>query len=352
MRTLVLVSALAACGDNAAPRVNVSSEGAAWAAVRIGDAWTRFDDVPFSFELPIGERYEIVTVCRTDVGLGWTLIGRVQEPDVIDRPCWYPEPRPPATTFPVGLDVTGELDWASMAGTWLSTRGAETPLPSGRWDLVALRDPIRGGMVPRPSRVVLQRDVVVDRPLRIPIDVEADGADLVPAGITIDGDVAFGAQATTITEGQAWFSTAFPAEVLPHALARPGDHVHIDVYDNRRWAEFEYYGPVDLSLPTERVGADLRWAPLPVADLEMEGAWAWVRLHVSDDFVRSWDVWIQPDVAEEEGRIAFTAPPFRDWNPDWLPDPAADHWWTVRWSRARADGGTEGLSVGAIIHAE
>ena len=348
MVTCVLAGASGACGDDADPVVRVSAEGAAWAAVRVGDAWTRHDEVPFSFPVPVGERYEIVTVCRADVGRGWSLLARATEPYDLDLPCWTAEPPPPAQVFPVGLDPTGPLDWAAMGGTWLYTDGEGVKdLAAGTHDLLALID----GRAGSAGRVELHRDVVVDRPLRLPVDVAARGVALVPAAVTVGGQPISDTQATTYTAGGAWFSAFWPAEVLPPSMASPTDEVWLEVRDGPAWAQLEYQGPLDLVLPAEHTTASFRWAPLPVAELETEGTWDWIRLSVDDDFVRSWTVWLAPDVAAEDGQVAITAPPLPDWNPAWLPDPAADHWWSVRWMRERPDG-SEGLQVGAYVHAQ
>lgn len=325
----------AACTDEPAPPdplITVDWRGTSWAAVRVGDTWTRHDDVPFSFSVAAGARYQIVGVCRTDIGWGWTVLGVAGAPGSEarhDETCAFAEPEADAGPIPVEVAVTGRVDYVFVGARWAPT-AATLMVEPGTYDVLAYHQPT--GPAPD-GRVTIMRDVVIDGPRRVDLDLE-HGADLARAQVYLDGAPTSRTTATTTTATGATIWSAGPARVLPPALARATDRVAVTVEKDGYWAELDYRGPLHLQVPTEATTASFRWDPVPTAELTTEGAWDRVTLDLRDRLgLHTWRVVAAPAFTT----LAVEAPPFADWNPAWLPT-AADATWEVRWERARPDG--------------
>ncbi len=352
---LGLVALMAAgCGDNLAPRVEVQSPGAVWIAYRPrpAEAWTRVDGGAASFDAdPTGQPYDVVVVCRADVGAGWSLTASYEDGLGWSRGC----AAAPATTVTLGFDVTGPVHevWVRDAVTVAPTTDTLT-VPAGESDVLAIA--VDSGL--RPARVQLQRGLVLDRDQRVAIDVAGRGVDLKPVAVTVDGATPTFAMVQLVTAGatRAPLSTV-GARVLPDDMIVPGDTQTVEARKGDAWAKVAIdERDLDVSLPAPSPNLGFTWTDRP--------AWQWsgasgyrATLTVVDASTAvSWTVFAYPGAltARTAGLITtqgLEAPAVPGWDPAWWPaHGAADTYtWSARLTRDRQDGGTEGFTDRATI---
>lgn len=343
----VALVGIASCGDNLAPTVTITADGAAWLAVEADGRWTRYEASPVT--VVARGRYQAVVVCKADVGLGWSVVAYAEDVPAVTYPCAAAEPAVGdrvAVGFASGVDV--EVNFAGRSLV-IPADGA-IDVPRGTYDVVAHTLPQLGD--PRPPRVEVLRNLSITDARQVALHVDRVGIDAVPAGITVRGALAQYTTVVTATAGGSWFRNGGVFQqpwVLSATAVRATDRSEATVTRDHGWARFPYRGPVDLRLPDEPVAATLRWAPLPVAEVVTAGDWHWLGLWVGDLELRKWQVWAEPALVAAEGELRLAAPAVDGWNPAWLPDPARPSWWELRWTRDREGGGFEGRHAGTVF---
>lgn len=349
---LGLVLATAACGDNLTPMVTVESTGAAWIASRTApdQAWVRHDGARASFAAdPTGRPYDVVVVCRTDVGDGWALTAGYEDGLAWSRPCATPAvPR-----VAVGFDLTSPADEVRVRDrVGLAPATDVLAVPVGVSDVVAVT-----GAPGAPARIQIQRGVEFTADRRVALDVAGRGVDLVPVEVTFDGATPTTEVVRLLTAG----GTAIPlstraAKVVPTAQVYPGDIQSVEVTLADAWARAAIAEQaVDLPHPGASPGLGFTWPGQPT--------WQWERtrdvratlaLFPDGADLPRWVMYAYPTALAArtvDGIVtqAIVAPDVAGWDPAWWP--SAPYTWTARLTRDRVDGGSEGFAASRTIAA-
>ncbi len=336
------ITLLTACGDNLPPAVTIDSAGAAWIASRGApdQPWVRHEGAGARFDVdPTGQPYDVVVVCRADVGDGWALTATYEDGLAWSRPCATPTPTP----VMVGFDLTSAADEVRIRDrVGLAPATDLLSVPLGESDVVAATR-----SAGRVTRLQIQRGLAFTADRRVALDVAGRGVAPVPVDVTLGGAAPTTATVRLLTAGGTTIPLSTTAAyVLPTELVYPGDIQSVEVTRGDAWARAAIAEtPLDLPDP----------GPSPRIVFTDAGSPAWAWRHV-DGFRATlnvtagtgaprWTLYAYPTAlaARAVGGIVtqpMAAPAVTGWEAGWWPTAPYD--WSARLTRDR-DGGSEGF---------
>lgn len=348
--TLASVTA-AGCGDERS--ITVHANRAALVAIDTGGGWAPRPAGDVTFAEPDG-LYRIAVTCRLDIGDTTFVIAAPGDADERWLDCLDPPPGSAEVTFDVSGDVYGMFigDVALYGGE----RTAH--VDPGTYDVVATRLDRATGT----DRVQVIRDVVIDGPTRVAIDVTGRGAPLEPIDVLLAGGYDGQFVEGTTARG-TWFQLAADTPGrLPATMRVTGDHHWIDVTRFARTTPIASPrararaavgdGPVEIVLPTSDATASFVAGPPPAFAWSSIDGWDEVVVGLAQDNtygVPGWRLRASRRAIELGAALVFPEPP-PGWREAWNVDTARYYFWWSHVSRARADGGWELIQHGGGVY--
>lgn len=327
--------------------ITVHANRAALVAIDLGDGWASHPAGDIVFAEPAGV-YRIAVTCRLDTGYTGFVVAGPGDPSERQSNC--PEPSPDGAE--VTLDITGVVSSVFIGDvpTYGSATGRPIHVAPGTYDVVATQ--VEG--IAGTTRVQILRDVVIDGPTRVAIDVTGHGAALEPFEV-LPADGYLRAYVSGTTARGTWFQLYARAPGrLPASMRVEGDEQWVDV---RGWsvvaADAPLYprviaavgdGPVEVVMPTTDAASTFTAGPPPTMAWSSHDGWDSIGFALAQDNeygVPGWAMRVSRRALELGAAVAFPEPPPPGWRPAWNVDTAGYHRWSTDMRRARADGGWE-----------
>ncbi len=352
MRTIGIagVAALvsvAASGCDEERIITVHADRAALVAIDLGDGWASRPAGDIVFAEPAGV-YRIAVTCRLDTGYTGFVVAGPGDPS--ERRLNCPDPSPSGAE--VTLDITGAVSGVFIGGvaTYGSATGRPINVAPGTYDVVATQAEGIAGT----TRVQILRDVVIDGPTRVAIDVTGHGAALEPFEVR-PADASWHQGVFGTTARGTWFQLYARAPGrLPASMRVVGDQQWVDLQGGPlAGADGPLYprvvaavgdGPVDAAIPTTDAAATFTAGPPPTMTWSSHDGWDSIGFSLAQDNeygVPGWAMRVSRRALELGAAVAFPEPPPPGWQPAWNVDTAGYHRWSTDMRRVRADGGWE-----------
>jgi hypothetical protein len=245
--------------------------------------------------------------------------------------------------------------------------GDTITVPRGTFDLIAFE---AGSDEPR---FVIQRDIVIDGPTTVTIDLEADGAPLELRPVEYSGGpnadvVSWSLSGRLLTADGTFavlprFGSASPdlaQWVVPAAALEAGDHQTVAITMQgdspaQQRARVEVSGGAEdaivLRLPAPMTSASLDWDGGPSVTWDVDGAWGGRILNLSQDDddgspyhqVSESLTWIAETGADETSMTALDPTTLPGWQARWAIDPAGPRAYTLSLDRELSATASEGV---------
>ena len=348
MRTIAIAAAvvMGGCGDPTV--VTVHASGATLVAIDVGDGWQARPAGDVTFDEPDGV-YRLAVTCRADIGDTAFVLAAPGDPPEHELDC------PDSAGVEVGFDVTGDVYGMFIGYEVTYSPDQVVRIAPGTYDVIATQHSPFGGTF----RAQVIRDVVIDGPTRIPIDVGRDGVPLEDFDAAITGGFSMHTQLIGVSARGTWFQlSADRPRRLPASVQEPGDaqtlHVRglLDERPMRPGRSVEVTvpanaGDVAVTVPTLDATVAFTTTPGPAAALSSVAGWDRASLYVAQDNVYGVPGWYLTASAGAIARgaaLAFPDPP-PGWRPAWTVDTTGYYGWRASVRRDRADGGVERISL-------
>ena len=312
MRSIALAAGMVAmvvagCGEPTV--VTVHASGATLVAIDIGDGWQPRAAGDLTFDEPDGV-YRIAVTCRADTGTTRFVAGAPGDPTERDYDC------PAGGGVDVSFDVTGDVHGMFIGYQATYSRDQVVRIAPGTYDVIATQHSGFGGTF----RAQVIRDVVIDGPTRIPIDVTGLGVPLEDFAAHVRGGFDVHGQLIGASARGTWFQLQSDTpRRLPAAVRVAGDvqTLHVTGLLDERFTQpgraFEVAvpvtdGDVDVVVPTLATAISFSAAPVPSMAVASMAGWDHAQLGVHQDNVYGVPGW---SLTASAGAIARAVPPWR-----------------------------------------